>query len=61
MRKIVECIEKIYYRIVVDAEDDAEALEKVKDNLPDWQESYDSWFEDFEVMSDKEMHELGLG
>lgn len=60
MKKIVECIEKVYYRVEVDAETDAQALEMVKDRLPEYVEAYDSWFEDFQVMSEKEMKELEL-
>ena len=45
----VTCYEKVYYEVEVEATDEGEAIDKVKDNLPSYEDFIDSEFEDFDI------------
>ena len=49
---IVRCTEKVIYEIPVTAYTAEEAIEKVKDNLPGFEEAINSGFCDFEAEID---------
>jgi len=47
---IVHCTETLFYEVEVEADTPGEAVEKVKDNLPDQETYVDCVFDDFEAV-----------